>query len=107
MLKQHVYFLFGPSQGCLSVEGHTKTGLKILADPRGVMVGGKMITLGGAGKTPQRMIKRCLEKMQRWLIVWDEIIHAEFPSFDVALALGVLDLARDPGVLETTGAWSA
>lgn len=100
-------YLFGPSGGCVKSECLTRHALRVLERPKIFHVGRETRQLGDHGGVSESVIKKCLARMQPWLILVKEVCQAEFPSFELLTCMRVFALPHkchieDSGDLSAT-----
>ena len=81
------------SDGILEVGSHTKFIIKWLQTPRSFMLRnvGKMI---GGGPLQSGVLRRCFLHLRRWTVLAQEVIHTEFPDFDLLASFSILSLSK-------------
>ena len=83
--------LFDPSCTYCFDSGYTKYMVENLASPMVINVDGEVRVLGGPGSVTEEIKARVCGRLQNWLVLAKATIQAEFPDFQFAQALRVMD----------------
>lgn len=75
--------------------GYTAFALQQLKRPKGVQKSNGLKQLGGPQGVPPLELQRCKDRMAAWAAATLELIHAEFPQFEVLMAFQVFSLRKE------------
>ena len=79
---------------CFEASTATSAMVKTLAEPMVVRMPGGVTKMIGGDVTDELKAK-CLRRMQQWVRLGEQIIHSEFPNFELLQAMGALKLDTD------------
>ena len=74
--------------------GYTKFMLDFLNARRVYFVEGRAHSVGGPGAVTQAVLDRCCSRFLNWVVLVDQILRAEYPSFEVPAAFSVFNLSK-------------
>ena len=77
---------------CTTAFGFTSTVLNLLKSPIVFQVAQELRTLGCCAGVDIATVKKCLGRMQAWVVLAATAIEAEFPHFEIAQAFEVFNL---------------
>ena len=92
-VKERLRELF--SKGLCTDMGYTALALRTLAKGRLIRKTVGLTPFGGDNRVPHEMLLRCQNRMKSWAAVTLQLLEAEFPDFEVTLALRVFSLRAD------------
>jgi len=69
-----------------SIAGHTQVAQAWLQTSQALAIGSPLALEGG-------VVKRCMNRMRSWAVLAREVIHAEFPAFDVINSMRIFDVS--------------
>lgn len=98
---ERLTLLFTQGQ-CITLPGYTSFMLKNLQRCRAIRLDGTIVTLGCPHGVPQSIINQCLARMRSFTVVAQEVLAAEFPSYDLNRAFCIFNLAAGGGLTPHT-----
>ena len=80
---------------CIELPGYTHFMMESLKRVRVIRLSRTQVrSLGGPGKPPQEVMRRCLQRMQRFVTLAIAVTVAEFPNYELCSSFRVLELQR-------------
>jgi hypothetical protein len=74
--------------------GYTKFMLDFLSTRHVYFVEGRACSIGGHGVVTQSILDRCCGRFLNWVFLVDQILRAEYPSFEVPAAFALFNLSK-------------
>ena len=76
----------------IGVDGHTRVVQDWLATSHVYQVNGEVLSIGGP-LAVNSVVGKCMQRLRAWAVLAREVIHAEFPSFDVMNSMRIFDVS--------------